>query len=337
MADNDKNKTPGDDWDPTEYEIYLSDEDEKAETIDASDTPIIEPAPEKEPKKPKSKKAVKFVLIAVLAVVLLLAMGVAAIHFLKGSDNKTPGTNTSQAAPNTVRITFPEGYTVYQMGQLLEQKGVCTAEAFYTAANTPVEGIEITNADERVFLLEGYLFPDTYDFYLNESPDSVIKRFINNFNSKITDEYIQKAESLGYSFDEMLTLASIIQKECDFDIEECKNVSSVFHNRLNASKKSYLGSDVTYFYLKNMADYLGGKESENFNRLLDNYYTYSPHRKGLPVGPICNPGIKAITAALNPSDTDYQFFLTDKSGTKFYYAKTYEQHLKNGKEAGLME
>ena len=75
--------------------------------------------------------------------------------------------------------------------------------------------------------------------------------FTDNFNTKITYEYIKKAESLGYSFDEMLTLASIIQKECDFDIDECKNVSSVFHNRLKASKSTYLGSDVTYFYLKN--------------------------------------------------------------------------------------
>ena len=338
MTDNDKNKKTSDGWDPTEYEIYLSDEEEKEEEPQTSDAPVAEASPEKKPHKKKNKKAVKAAVAVILAVVILLALGAAAIHFFGGRNAETPNnSNEPQATPNTVRITFPEGYTVYQMGQLLEQNGVCTAEAFYTAANTPFTGIEIKNADERAFLLEGYLFPDTYDFYLNESADSVIKRFTDNFNAKITDEYIKKAESLGYSFDEMLTLASIIQKECDFDIDECKNVSSVFHNRLKASKSTYLGSDVTYFYLKNMADYLGGADSENFDRLLENYYTYSPYRKGLPAGPICNPGIKAIEAALNPNDTDYQFFLTDKSGTKFYYASTYEQHLKNGKEAGLTE
>ena len=136
--------------------------------------------------------------------------------------------------------------------------------------------------------------------------------------------------------DEMLTLASIIQKECDFGIEECKNVSSVFHNRLKNSRETYLGSDVTYFYLKNMADYLGGSDSEKFDFLLTKYYTYNKYRKGLPAGAICNPGIKAITAAVEPADTDYYYFLTDETATEFYYAETYSQHLANGKKAGIM-
>ena len=85
-----------------------------------------------------------------------------------------------------------------------------------------------------------------------------------------------------------------------------------------------------------MAEHLGGSESEEFDRYLLNYYTYSPYRKGLPAGPICNPGLKAIEAAVSPANTNYIYFLTDASGEKFYYAETYEQHLKNGKEAGIM-
>ncbi len=250
--------------------------------------------------------------------------------------DKTVITTTTQK-PNTVRITFPEGYTIYQMAELLEKNNVCSKNDFYLAVNTPVEGIEISNSQDRAFLLEGYIFPDTYDFYFNESASSVVNRFIENYKRKITPEMQEKADSLGYSMDEILTLASIIQKECDFDIAECQNVSSVFHNRLNASKQGYLGSDVTYFYLKNMADYLGGKDSVKFDTLLEKYYTYSPYRKGLPAGPICNPGIKAITAALNPAQTDYYYFLTDASGKDFYYAATYEKHLQNGKEAGIMD
>ena len=192
MTDNDKNKKTSDGWDPTEYEIYLSDEEEKEEEPQTSDAPVAEDLPEKKPHKKKNKKAVKAAVAVILAVVILLALVAAAFHFLSDRNTQTPNNNEPQTTSNTVRITFPEGYTVYQMGQLLEQNGVCTAEAFYTAANTPVESIEITNADERAFLLEGYLFPDTYDFYLNESADSVIKRFTDNFNAKITDEYIKK-------------------------------------------------------------------------------------------------------------------------------------------------
>lgn len=317
--DNDKNLD--------KYKKYLEEAQEE----------ITEAPPTAEPEKPKKKKSKALPLI--IAAVIILICGVLAAGFLFKDDIKNivnPTTTVPPEPTNVVTVTFPEGYTIYQMGELLEDSGVCSKEDFYAAANTPVEGIEITNPEERVFLLEGYIFPDTYEFYLNEDAASVINRFIENYRSKITPEIEQKAADLGYTMDEMLTLASIIQKECDFDIEECKTVSSVFHNRLKNSREAYLGSDVTYFYLKNMADFLGGSDSENFDYFLTKYYTYSSYRKGLPAGPICNPGIKAITAAVSPADTDFYYFLTDKSGTDFYYAETYEQHLANGKEAGIM-
>ncbi len=298
--------------------------------------------PEKEPvnapEPPKKKR--KVLLPVILAVVVLItAVFVTGFAFKDDIKNIVSPTTTTRPEdnPNTVRITFPEGYTVYQYAQLLEENGVCSKKDFYAAVNTPVEGINITNADERVFLLEGYLFPDTYDFYLNEEASSVVGRFIENYRAKITPEIEQKATQLGYTMDEMLTLASIIQKECDFDISECQTVSSVFHNRLNNSRETYLGSDVTYFYLKNMKDYLGGSDSEKFDLMLTKYYTYNNYRKGLPSGAICNPGLKAITAAVSPADTDYYYFLTDAEGKNFYYAETYAQHLKNGKTAGIMD
>lgn len=334
-----------DEWNPADYEIYTREEEPQSEQ--EAPVEVIAPPETEVPKiqtnKKKKRKSKSNALIVILSLLLVAVIvgAVALIKFLPEGKEKikkiiSDDTNISQIDNgNVVRVTFPEGYTVYQYGKLLEEKGVCSKEDFYKAANTPVEGVEIPTNEERVFLLEGYLFPDTYDFYKNESAESVIQRFIDNYNSKVTDEMKSRAESLGYTMDEMLTLASIIQKECDCDINECRNVSSVFHNRLAQSKESYLGSDVTYFYLKNMADYLGGSDSEKFDYFLMKYYTYRNYRKGLPAGAICNPGIKAIEAALSPNDTDYRYFLTDESGEKFYYAETFEQHQKNGKLAGL--
>ncbi len=243
---------------------------------------------------------------------------------------------------NTVTVTFPEGYTVLQIAEKLEANKVCTAEAFLSECQKPAVDIEIKNPDERVYLLEGYIFPDTYEFYYDSSPDTVVNKFIENYKSKITDDMKQRAAVLGYSMDEMLTLASIIQKECDADIEECANVSSVFHNRLkNSSSFPKLQSDVTTFYiteaLKDKLGYTDGIELEAQNdevkKYMQLYSTY--YCNGLPAGPICNPGLKAINAALRPASTDYLFFLTDESGESFYYAATIAEHNRNGKIAGI--
>lgn len=243
---------------------------------------------------------------------------------------------------NTVTVTFPEGYTIVQIAQKLEQSKVCSAQAFLEACKKPAAGIELDNADDRVFLLEGYIFPDTYEFYLESDARSVVDKFIENYNSKITDEMKQRAKTLGYTMDQMMTLASVIQKECDADIDECANVSSVFHNRLKDSASfPKLESDVTTFYvsqnLKDVIGYQDGVALENQNdevkKYMELYSTY--YREGLPVGPICNPGLKAINAAIHPADTNYVFFLTDKSGEHFYYASTIAEHSANGVKAGL--
>lgn len=243
---------------------------------------------------------------------------------------------------NTVTVTFPEGYTIVQIAQKLEQSKVCSAQAFLEACKKPAAGIELDNADDRVFLLEGYIFPDTYEFYLESDARAVVDKFIENYNSKITDEMKQRAKTLGYTMDQMMTLASVIQKECDADIDECANVSSVFHNRLkDPASFPKLESDVTTFYvsqnLKDVIGYQDGVALENQNdevkKYMKLYSTY--YREGLPVGPICNPGLKAINAALHPAETNYVFFLTDKSGEHFYYASTIAEHNANGVKAGL--
>ena len=332
-----------DGWFPTDYEIYTVEQEPhvEPEREKSQKSKKSKKAPEKKTQKPKSKTVI---LTIAAAVAVIAALIVIFKSFLPENNNKfsfftneKTTVGTTEPLVNTVRVTFPEGYTVYQYADLLEKNGVCSKTDFYTAVNTPVEGIDLSGTEERVFLLEGYLFPDTYDFYKNEPAADVVKRFIDNYNAKITPDMKAKAEALGYTMDQMLTLASIIQKECDYDIDECRNVSSVFHNRLRESSSTYLGSDVTYFYLKNMADYLGGSESQKFDDFLKKYYTYSGYRTGLPAGPVCNPGLKAIEAAVSPNETNYHFFLTDKDGVNFYYAETYAQHQQNYYLAGLGE
>ena len=242
---------------------------------------------------------------------------------------------------NTVMVTFPEGFTIIDIADRLAENNVCSKTEFLEICNQPYEGIEIDNADERIYLLEGYIFPDTYEFYFNSDPKTVLDKFISNYNKKITDEIKAKADALGYTIDEILTLASIIQKECDKDLAECAAVSSVFHNRLKSRSFPLLQSDVTTFYItQKLGEQLGyqkdlklAEQNDTVQKYMSLYSTY--YCRGLPAGPICNPGMKAINAAVNPADSDYYYFLTDPSGENFYYASTLSQHQKNGRTAGL--
>lgn len=241
---------------------------------------------------------------------------------------------TAEPTKNTVSVTFPEGYTVTQTAELLEEKGVCSKADFLAAVNNISELdykfiADIKNTDKRAFALEGYIFPDTYEFYLGESADKALSRFLKNTDRKLTAEMYQKAKDLGYSMDEIITIASIIQKEAGIK-KEMPKVSSVLHNRLNDSYNK-LECDVTINYLtKYVIPYLEGDNTDRYNEY---YNTYKC--KGLPAGAICNPGIEAINAALEPADTKYMFFVTDKTDTsKYYYAETYKEHLKNCKKAG---
>ncbi len=233
----------------------------------------------------------------------------------------------------TVRVTFPEGSTVSQIALLLEQNGVCSAAEFMACANdiTNIEsyGFKIQNPEERAFILEGYVFPDTYDFYRNESPQSALKRFLKNTQTKLDEDIIKRCEELGYTVDEILTLASIVQEEAG-DPSEMGKVSSVIHNRLNSKKFSRLQCDVATFYLR---DYVKPYvELDRYNTLIDLYNTYNC--KGLPAGPITNVGMDAINAALYPEDTDYYYFVTDNDGD-YLYAETWNEHLDNCDKAGL--
>lgn len=227
----------------------------------------------------------------------------------------------NKAEKETVRITFPEGRTIVQIAEELEKNGVCTAEEFYEAADTGSYGYEfedsIPDNPLRFHRLEGYIFPDTYDFYVPEPAESVVAKFLNAFNANVTQDLYVAMEHRGLTLDQTITLASIIQKEAG-DVELMYDVSSVFHNRLAAGMR--LESDATSDYIKNQM--MPNLSSPN-QSMFDAYDTYVCD--GIPIGPINNPGMNAINAAIDPVETTYYFFLSDQKG-EYHFSETLAQH-----------
>ncbi len=272
------------------------------------------------------KRIKRFFAFAISAALILCLASCSALR----EKNPEPSEPTTS---HTVRVVFPEGSTVSQIALLLEENGVCSALEFMAAANDSLNieggGFDIPNPEERAFLLEGYIFPDTYEFYRNESATSALKRFLSNTQSKLGENVVERCNELGYSVDEILTIASIIQEEAGNPAEMGK-VSSVIHNRLNSSRFPKLQCDVATFYLK---DYVKPYVDEaRYEELVGLYNTYNC--EGLPAGPITNVGTDAINAALYPEETDYYYFVTDSDGN-YYYAETWSGHLANCDRAGL--
>ena len=230
------------------------------------------------------------------------------------------GMNPRTGRRNTVKVTIPEGYTITQIAALMEENKVCAPEDFLDAvANSEFDYdfLEDTTLGDPK-RLEGFLFPDTYEFYENDDPDSVIKRFLNNFQRKWTnedDDFIQKARDLGLSVREVMIVASMIEKEAGSN-DERDDIASVIYNRLadtggKHGTNGYLQIDATIRYA--VAD-----TGEAFSTQIDSpYNTYK--YPGLPVGPIANPGAASIRAALNPADTDYYYYALAKTGTHRFF------------------
>lgn len=248
-------------------------------------------------------------------------------------------TNSIQSTKNrvdTVKITFPEGVSASEIADKLDKSGVCTAkEAIAVFNGTQLDGSfsmlqGIQNSSQRYYRLEGYLFPDTYEFFKNENSAQAVEKMVSNCNSKLTKQIRSKASEEGFTVDQLLTLASMIQSEAA-DKDDMYKVSSVFHNRLGSKKTELLHLDsdpTTYYPYRTQAAVPASIRSTYKSR----YDTYTI--EGLPPGPICSPGSEAIDAALNPASTGYYYFCHDKSG-KAYYAETAAQHQANLKKAGL--
>lgn len=230
---------------------------------------------------------------------------------------------------NTIKLTFPEGYSVDQIVEKLDSNGVCSASSLYQAmaSDELFEKYEflssVTEKELRYRVLEGYLYPDTYEFYIGESPISVVERFLNNFENKWSAAYQAKADQLGYTVDEIITVASILEKEA-FDAEQMPVIASVIYNRISSSSFPFINCDSTAQYIENFKQTL--EASGKYADYMKVYDTYQ--KTGLPVGAIGCPGADAIHAALHPASTNYYYFLHAKDG-KMYLASTAEEHQKN--------
>ena len=225
---------------------------------------------------------------------------------------------------DTVRITIPEGYTVSQIIHLMAEKGVNTEENLLEAAKTAAFDYEyIDNNSEDISRLEGYLFPDTYDFYLNEKPANALNRLIKNFDSKLDDDLLAQAEARGYSLKKIITIASLIEKETD-GTDQAK-IASVIYNRLDGpgdkgGTYGLLQIDASLLYaLPEHEGAITNADKQTDSRY--NLYKYA----GLPPTPIANPGLASIEAALEPAETDFYYYALGKDG-KHRFSATLQEH-----------
>ncbi len=265
----------------------------------------------------------------------------------------TPGTGyddliaalSTYAKAETVRVTIPEGTTAIAIAQKMEAAGLCSAEDFLKEAN---EGdfSEYTfwqyvpddaDAPDRFMKCEGYLFPETYEFLKDDTVHNYVATFYAQFDAQITDEMYAELKKQEMTLPELITLASFVQEEAGNSQDS--NVAQVFRNRLaegspyprlQSNTSSYIQSDADNNYLWNwVAPYYGGWDNIPEN-IVAAYDTYSC--KGLPAGPISNPGLAAIQAALDPQPDedakDAYFFVTDLKGN-YYYARTLSEHNAN--------
>jgi UPF0755 protein len=223
------------------------------------------------------------------------------------------------AEVNSKRFTIPEGFELRQIAERLESEGLVNKDEFYAAIDKSKFDYafvkDIPNRDNK---LEGYLFPDTYDVFKNATEEEIINKMLNRFDQVFTEEYRQRAKELNMSYDQVITLASIIEREAKLD-KERKIISAVFHNRLKKNIKLQSCATVQYL-LKEQKEVLTYKDLEVDSPY--NTYKYA----GLPKGPIASPGAKSIEAALYPDKVDYLYFVANKDGSHIF-TKTYQEHL----------
>jgi len=221
--------------------------------------------------------------------------------------------NQGSGAAVTVDVTFPEGFNMKQIFEVSSYDDLMKAAADFSYNYSFLNEEDKGDASR----LEGYLFPDTYTFYVYMEPSSAIGKFLDNYNLKVTDEMKQQAADMGYTMDQIVTIASMIEKEAAND-EERAAIASVIYNRLAAGMP--LQIDATVQYAKGNDEAL----TEADFQIDSPYNTYK--NTGLPAGPICNPGLASIQAALNPDSTKYYYYALDTATKTHKFFSDYASH-----------
>lgn len=230
--------------------------------------------------------------------------------------------SSSSSTRQTIDLTIPEGYTIDQIFTLLDEEGVSTVEQLQEMAATHDYAFDFLDDIPLgdYHRLEGYLFPDTYTFYLGEDPLYVINKMLVNFYNRMEEYFPNFTEESQYSLHDIVIIASMIEKETDG--EDYRDIASVIYNRLEtpgAETAGYLQIDATLVYIN------GGKVPTNADRQIDSpYNTYL--YQGLPAGPISNPGMESLYAAMNPNDTGYFYYVLNPETGKHDFSRTLAEH-----------
>lgn len=227
-----------------------------------------------------------------------------------------------------VKITFPEGWDSKKMADRLEENGF-DGKGFLNLVRNPGSLINeyAFLKDNNVDNLEGYLFPDTYFFKKETEPKDIIKKMLSTFETKVWEKKSGDIEKTGRTLPEIITMASVVEKEVDTD-EDRRLVSGLFWNRIAIGQPLQSCATVAFALSKNKDQF-----SFEDTRVESPYNTYI--NKGLPAGPISNPGISSIEAAIYPEDSNYNYFLSDPETGKTIFSSTLEEHNANKVKYGL--
>jgi len=216
-------------------------------------------------------------------------------------------------------VTIPEGFTLAQIFALLEDNLICSAAELWRSAtyhNYDYDFLDKNTIGNRL-RLEGFLFPETYNFYVDSTPEQAINKFLREFDRRFTDEFVERAEKMGYSIREIINVAAMIEREAGSD-EERPRIAAVIYNRLNNTDNfPRLEIDATIHYA------IAGTDRPFSTDLEHPYNTYI--HDGLPPGPIANPGIESIRAALYPVTTNEYFYALNRQGTHNFF-RTASEH-----------
>jgi UPF0755 protein len=237
--------------------------------------------------------------------------------------------------PVSKKVMIPEGYTFKQIADKLFKENLIDKTKFTKVANEEKFDYEfLKGLPDREFKLEGYLFPDTYVFDINAGEKTIIDRMLARFKEVYKPEYEEKAKKLGMTTDQVIILASIVEREAK-EPEERRTIAGIFYNRLKSKdpklKKLQSCATIQYIFM-NRDGTVKEKITDEDTKINDPYNTYQI--EGLPPGPICVPGKDSIEAVLEPEDTDYYYFVAKGDGTH-QFSRTLKEHQAAAKKYGV--